>query len=509
VVDSLTHEPIKKASVMLNGRVGLTAVTDASGHFAFHQLPAGQYFVQAQNEHYPVGRLGPDLARQTSVTVAGEEEKRDVTLSLTPGASVRGRILDEEGSPMPQCNVSAMQKTMTDNGVGLVNANGGTLSDENGEYRIANLPAGKYYVMANCPQSIPLPHTFVRRDSAANLPKLAYHNLFYPGTSDPTGAARVEAQPGGLLAGIDFRMAPASGITVRGRTRPSSFEGNLQVLLQPSDPLRRQLGQQGGRVNPSTGEFQFPNVQPGSYELEAFATAGKQSYFARVPVEVGASQPDPVELLLSPGAQISGTLVIEADDKQPLSPSPVRIMLNAVGNQMFFGPSPQAEVKSDGAFVFESVIPGRWRVQLGGPGYVKSVALGDQEVAGDEVDIMAPAPLKIVMSTKYVQVSVSVSPPPASPGSLNGVAWTEASANQQNFGFDTQGNATFSAPPGRYHVCGIAAAQPWNLMQNRGMRKALESHCQTVDVPEGGPQKVQITAIPSQELKRIIDSLDE
>ena len=510
VVDALTHEPVKKASVMLNGRVGLTAVTDASGHFAFRQLPAGQYSVQAQSERYPVGRLGFEFTRQTSVSVAGEEQKRDVTLSLTPGASVRGRILDEEGSPMPQCAVSAMQRTTTERGNGLVNAGGGAQSDENGDYRIVNLPAGKYYLMANCPQSIPLPHAFVRRGSAVDLPRLAYRNLFYPGTSDPTSAARVEAQPGGILAGFDFRMVPASGVTIRGRIRPSSFEGNSQVDLQPSDPLRRWLGQLGGRVNPSTGEFQFPNVQPGSYELEAFGMAGKQSHFARVPVEVGTSAPDPVELLMSPGAQISGTLVIEVDDKQPPNPNPVRIMLNPLGSQVFFGPSPQAEVKSGGTFVFDSLLPGRWRVQLGGPGYVKSVAVGDQETAGDEIEISASAAsLKIVISTKFAQLAVSASPLPLGPGSLTGVAWSATSQMQQNFGFDSQGAATLSVPPGRYHVCGFAAAQPWQALQNRELRKALESHCETVDLSEGGPQKVQISAIPSEELKRIIDGLDE
>jgi hypothetical protein len=510
VVDALTHEPVKKASVMLNGRLGLIAVTDASGHFAFRQLPAGQYLVQAQSAGYPVGRFGIELNRQASVTIAGEEQKRDVTLSLTPGASVRGRILDEEGNPMPQCTVSAMQRTTTERSNGLVNANGGAQSDENGEYRIANLPAGKYYLMANCPQTIPLPHAFIRRGSAADLTRLAYRNLFYPGTSDPSGAARVELQSGGLVAGIDFRMVPASGVTVRGRIRPSSFEGNSQVNLQPSDPLRRWVGQLGGRVNSSTGEFQFPNVQPGSYELEAFATAGKQSYFARVPVEVGTSAPDPVELLMSPGAQISGTLVIEVDDKQPPNPNPVRIMLNPLGSQMFFGPSPQAEVKSDGAFVFESVMPGRWRVQLNGPGYVKSVALGDQEISGDEIEItLAGGPLKIVVGTRFAQLAVSVSPPPAGPSALSGVAWGATAQNQQGFGFDSQGVAHLSVPPGQYHICACMTAQQPMLFQNRALRKVLESHCETVDVTEGGPQKVQISAIPSEELKRIIDSLDE
>jgi hypothetical protein len=509
VVDALTNEPVKKASVMLNGRLSLTAVTDASGHFAFRQLPAGQYFVQAQSDRYPMGRLGLEPARQASITVAGDEQKRDVTLSLTPGASVLGRIVDEEGVPMQQCNVSAMQKNTTQNGMGLVNARGGAQSDENGEYRIANLPAGKYYVMANCPQTIPLPHAFIRRGSVADLPRLVYGNLLYPGTRDPTGAARIELEPGGLVSGIDFPMLPASGVTVRGRVLPSPFDGPRQVDLQPTAPLRF-LGGQGAGLNPTTGEFQIANVQPGSYELVASGTTGNRLYFAKIPVQVGTSPPDPIELLLSAGTRLAGSLVIDGDAQQPPNPNPIHVMLNPASNQPMFGPPPGAEVKTDGTFVFESVIPGRWRVQLNGPGYVKSLTLGDQEISGDEIQITsAAAPLKIVVGTKYVQIAVSVSTLPVSLGGLTGVAWAEASAIEQNFGFDSQGVGNLSLPPGRYHVCGLVAAQPWMLLQNRAFHKALESHCATVDVPEGGPQKLQIAPISSEELKRLSDSLDE
>jgi hypothetical protein len=406
-----------------------------------------------------------------------------------------------------------MLKTTADNEPELVNASGGAQSDENGEYRIVNLPAGRYYVMANCPQGIPLPHAFIRRGSETDLPRLVYRNLFYPGTADPTGAARVEAQPGGIVAGIDFHMVAASGVTVRGRVQPLSPDRNLQVFLQPTDPLRRTFAQQGAFVNPSTGEFRIANVQPGSYELVAMTQGGANgnaSYFAKAPVEVGSSAPGPIELLLAPGAKISGTLVIEGDDKQVPHPNPIRVNLGPSGIPAMFGPPPQAEVKGDGTFVFESVMPGRWRVQANGPGYVKSVALGDREVSGDEIEITAAAgPLKIVMGTKYVQVAVSVSPPPASPGSLTAMAWTDASSIQQSFPFDPQGNANFSVPPGRYHVCGLASAQPWMVLQNRAFRKALESRCESVDIVEGGQPKVQISVISSEELKRVADGLDE
>jgi Carboxypeptidase regulatory-like domain len=510
VVDALTHQPVNKASVMLSGRIGLNAVTDASGHFAFRQLPAGQYMVQAQSEGYPVGRLGSDLTRQVSITLAADEQKRDVEIYLTPGASLRGRIVDEEGNPMPQCSVAPMQYTDTDRGNTLNNAGGFAQSDDKGEYRITNIPAGKYYVMARCPQTIPLPHAFIRRSSAPDVPMLAYTPLFYPGAADPSGAARVEAQPGATLAAIDFRMTPATGVTVRGRARPFAFDRNFQIMLQPKGPMRR-FQQAGARINPSTGEFKIVNVQPGSYELLGVGASEGQSYFARVPIEVGSTSPEPIEVLLSPGPQITGTLAIEGDTKAPVNT--MRVMLNPLEDQYLGGPPPQGEVKSDGSFTLSSVVPGRWRVQVNGvPGYVKSVALGEQEVSGSEVEIgISGARMKIVIGTKFAQFEGTVSALPAGAGPMFGFLWAAAgdSSFQQNFGVDPQGHAALSVPPGRYYVCAIAAAQPWMVMQNRALRKAMESRCEAVDISEGGHQKIQISLMSFEELKRMIDNLEQ
>jgi len=129
---------------------------------------------------------------------------------------------------------------------------------------------------------------------------------------------------------------------------------------------------------------------------------------------VGPSAPDPIELVLTPGDKIAGTLVIEVDAKQPPNPNPRHVMLNPAGNPIFGAP-PQAEVKSDSTFIFDSVLPGRWRVEVDGPGYVKSVALGDKEVSGDEIEItVTGGPLRIVMGTKFAQrFAASGKPRPA------------------------------------------------------------------------------------------------
>jgi len=97
---------VKKATVMLNGKVSLNAVTDASGHFAFRQLPAGQYEMEVRSERYHQcwGRFRSSQSLACHITCA-EEREAGHWLVAHPGASVRGRIVDEDGNPMPRCNV--------------------------------------------------------------------------------------------------------------------------------------------------------------------------------------------------------------------------------------------------------------------------------------------------------------------------------------------------------------------------------------------------------------------
>ena len=509
VMDAITHEPVKKATVMLNGQVGLSAVTDASGHFAFRQLPAGQYTIQANSEKYPFSQFSFEARQFLSISLAADEQKQDISVSLTPGASVRGRIVDDEGNPMSGCNVTAMQ--FRDRGMGrTLQQSGSSQIDEKGEYRISNLPSGKYYIQARCFKTIPLPHAFVRRASIMDVPRLTYAPLFYPGAADPVSAAKVQTSPGADISGIDFRMAPARGVTVRGHAGPAA-DRNIQLSLTPKDPTLREFRTQGARVNSSTGEFQIQNVLPGSYDLVATAAEEGHSYFAKVSVEVGDVPLDPIDLTLAVAPTVSGTISIDGDSKMPMNS--MRVVMSPLEGRSMMGPPPQAEVQSDGTFLVNSVMPGRWRLNVNGiPGYVKSVRQGDQEVSAWDLETgSSSSQLKIVVGTKYAQVEAALAAPAAGGEPITGFL-LPASGDpnfSQNFQVNPQGPSAMSVPPGRYYACAFQAVQPGMLMQNRALRKALESHCETVEAPEGGKTQVQVSVIPAADLQQMLEKIEE
>jgi hypothetical protein len=509
VLDAITHEPVKKAEVALNGpRGSLQAVTDASGHFAFRQLPAGQYNIFANSQKYPPVQGSIELDRQLTISVTAEEQKQDVNFSLIPGGSVRGRIVDEDGNPM-RCNALALQ--FRDTGMGRNRQqSGSSQSDDKGEYRISNVPRGKYYIEAQCNQSVPLPHAFVRRASLMDLPTLTYAPLFYPGTANPTSAAKVEVSPGADVSGIDFRMAPARGITIRGHVG-SAVGRNVLVTLRSKDRTNADWQRRGAPVNQFTGEFQIRNVPPGSYELVAFTPGDGRSDYASASVEVGAAPLDPIDLTLTPAPAVSGSISIEGETKIQLNS--IRVMMNPSDIRQMIAPPPQAEVQSDGTFALNSVMPGHWRLLVNGaPGYIKSVQQGDQDVPPWDIEIgPSPVQLKIVVGTKFAQIDAALAAGPAGTEPASALIW---SANgdpqfQQNIGLNQQGRSRISVPPGKYRACAFAMMQTGALMQNRALRKAVESHCETVEATEEGVTQVQLPLIPAADLKQLLEKIEE
>ena len=143
---------------------------------------------------------------------------------------------------------------------------------------------------------------------------------------------------------------------------------------------------------------------------------------------------------------------------------------------------------------------------------MESVKQGDQDVPPWDIEIgSSPVQLKVVIGTKFAQIDAALAAGPAGTEPASALIW---SANgdpqfQQNIGLNTQGPVRISVPPGKYHACAFAGVQPGALMQNRALRKALESHCETVEATEEGVTQVQLPLIPAADLKQLLEKIEE
>lgn len=171
VVDGSTGEPIDSAAVTLMvGRGGgvrgaqVTAIgpgvpagpaasgpmrllTDASGHFVFHNLPAGAFPLTATAPGYLSGAYGQARPNGPSrpVDVADGARLGDLKIRLWKFAAITGVVTDDLGEPAVGVAIWALRRSLTNGAPRLVQTLRAT-ADDRGEYRLAPLLPGDYLV---------------------------------------------------------------------------------------------------------------------------------------------------------------------------------------------------------------------------------------------------------------------------------------------------------------------------------------------------------------------------
>src|ERR1700722_19753744 len=173
VVDAVTGNPLAGASVASGGMPNATVVrSDAAGHF----------HVTAANGPYVTGVKAGYLPASKSAMSRNPQDFSQLRITLKPEAVITGKVVEEDGFPASRAMVQAMRYGPALDGVRTLNWGGSVQTDDQGEYRVEKLPAGKYYVYVNANDS----SNWDRRYAAQYL----------GGTLDPNDEHAVEVKMG-------------------------------------------------------------------------------------------------------------------------------------------------------------------------------------------------------------------------------------------------------------------------------------------------------------------------
>ncbi len=511
VINEITHVPVRKAQVTLGSANAPPAVTDATGRFAFRNLGPGMYWLQASHPLFPQPARVTQ-SRPLSVTLGQDEQKHDLVIALTPGATISGRVSDEDGKPLAGCSVQALgfQLGQPDRKLSAWNS---ATSDSRGQYRISALPSGRYYLMVQCQQTLPAPHPLIRTGPDVDLPQQRYTLEFYPSPPEVSGAGRFTLAAGAELRSIDFQVRATPAVTVRGR-----FGGDLEALrhntwvqLVPRDPLIGSILQYGCMVDARQNTFRIEAVPPGRYTLIAVAQDEARAYQAKIPIDVGAQTPVPVELAFLSGSSFTGSIEFEGDQPQTLENAQVRLMPM---DSPSYSPTPFSKVDKDRTFALSGVLPGRWRMQVENVmGYVKNLMVGDRPESPHGFNI-GPGPggvMRIVIGVKLAQIEGTVTgnkPEGATnlwlmtvPDDPDQIAEGRISVTAVEGG----GHFTLTGlEPGKYRLYAFAGIEPSAVQQNPGVLKPLEDRGVRLKVEEGAQATAQVQIIPIGELLQAI-----
>jgi protocatechuate 3,4-dioxygenase beta subunit len=386
VVNAITEEPVRKATVVLRamdrGAAAYSSVTDASGHFAIASINPGKYHVSAERVGFARQEFGAKRPNQAGAAVvfSPAESRKGLDIRLTPQGVITGRVLDEDGDPVQHVMVGLLRRVFSDGRRQLMPASQSASTNDLGEYRIFGLAPGRYYLSAVYRRG-----GYIETGDSGEG-REAYPPTFFPGATAAEGAAPLDVAPGATLQGVDIRLQKIPAVRVAGRVvTPDNQPARAIVMLRPhSDAGSAYMGQEISRAFDRQGRFQFSAVTPGSYFLTAQMNGEDERLWARMPVEVGASNIDGLVLTLVPGAELSGVVKFEGSPES--SPSGLRVFLDPE-SRIRGSASP---VRAGGAFTLPNVMPDRYHVNVAGlpdTSYVKSIYFGSADVSSSGLDL--------------------------------------------------------------------------------------------------------------------------
>jgi hypothetical protein len=421
VFNSVTGEPLRKTRLTLLMNVAqqqsqgrqqqpqqpvstYTVTADAEGKYTFANVDPGDYQLTATRDGFADLHLGNRSARKAEPILLGAKDtKTDFNLKLIPYGAIAGVVVDEDGDPIRNLPISAMKWQYTSSGRELREVRKAT-SNDHGEYRIFDLPAGKYYVKIN-PDRLGLRP----QDNGSSVAP-----VFYPGVLEATRATPQELAPGQDLHGVNFGLRRARFATIRGQVIAPPGAYTSAGLLIATDGGTNSTG---GGTDGSDGKFTFAGVPPGPIYVTGGYTAGGQRYDTMVEIDVGSE--DIKGLELRPVAPMDLTGSIRIIGQTPVKPSQISLRLRGPSAGHQENGTDTAVIRDDGSLLFHQLPAGKYRVELGRTQnlYIKSVQWGTQDITDSGLDLLNGIPPR-------TELTITLG---ADAGQIEGIATNEKS----------------------------------------------------------------------------------
>ncbi|HEX9667919.1 MAG TPA: carboxypeptidase-like regulatory domain-containing protein, partial [Thermoanaerobaculia bacterium] len=317
--------------------------TDADGAFRLGDLPRGER-VRLEVSHRS---YAPH--ESSEIEVPTEEP---LTIELRPQGTLAVRVVDPDGEPVPEANVSAVVETRVSSGQGVFSMGSSSYglgkTDQEGA------------LLAH-----PEPGAYVLQVSAAG-----FETQRVPGVEVPAGS---EARP------VKVALRRGAGATLIGRLTDHAGQPLPGFHVQAVPNLEGAEEAPFGRHRAATtqtdaeGSYRLEALRPGRYEVEA---RGRRQRVAHGTVRL-AGGTQRLDLVVEPGVEVSGRIVDASG--QPVGAAAARLQALPGGSTF------HSATATDGSFVFDWVPEGTYQLFAEARGYARAVAPGEVRVAGAAV----------------------------------------------------------------------------------------------------------------------------
>jgi hypothetical protein len=388
VLDAVTKAPLAEVAVRLSRWDGTstyagTAHTDQRGQYEFANIAEGNYSMTAESNDHLFACYQPtrtDPSRCWNVRLARDQSLTGVNFELTPGAIVRGRVVNSSGQPVAGATIrlSAPRQASP-----FAQAGGGRTRVD-GSFELGRIEAGDWTIELEMPAS----------SSAVRHPL-----VYYPGVIERDAARIITLSPGETLGNVDFVLPDLSAnkLTLRVHSPAPPVSDVAAAVIRAAPLMTARVGLDAYGIGHLGG------LLPGRYFAAARTTMGERVFTAFRVVDFTGGPLD-VMLTLQPAAVITGRIVARRGALPPLGG--VRVAAVWVHDDVDVNPlvPDQVEAGADGRFRIDGLF-GRRVMQLIGldPGWgVVSVLQGRRDVTrGVTVAPGSATTVTIVLARRY------------------------------------------------------------------------------------------------------------
>jgi len=411
VVNSVTGEAIPHALVQVYNR---SALTDASGHFEFADLPEMQTAVAVRKPGFFSEQELSRAYRNSDLARVGPDSD-PVTVKLVPESVIYGKV-GSQGDPVERIPVTLYQTSIVEGRRSWEQHQ--TFTDEDGEFRFAELRPGGYLISAG-----------PGLDTSALViagpeSEFGYAKAFYPNAADFSNAAPTSLASGQQVE-IDFSLKKSPAFKLSG-TVVGGAPG-FGVSLTFNDRPGRSFGVPV-RFDPGPQQFEM-RVPGGSYVLHAQSQdqSGAQ-LSADVPITISSDRSGLV-IALEPMPSIPVNLHLEpsqGDNSRQPHPGfssfgsrngiPANITLETTGDTLDrrnYSPYQDQGKDQDkkSQFSFHNVEAGKYNliVRAFEPWYVQSATAGGANLLSEELEVRGSGQsIDIVLRNDGASLNISL-----------------------------------------------------------------------------------------------------
>ena len=335
VINIQNSRTIPRANVTLlhlKGTGSKSQRADGRGHFLFSNVEPGIYRLMADRP----GFFSDDRKReyQPIFEIAAGEHVKDIPVRLVPSALVSGKVRDEYNDPVQDAEIRVLA-VQTRLGQQYLRVAGKAMTDDRGEYRIAGLHPGKYYLVVE-DKSKPLATLTSIIESVNALSKMkdekgrplrvdmpgvpdppyTYAPLFYPDTTDFRQAQSLKLNPGDEIA-ADFLLISAPVVSIHGKV-VNGMTGQTANSATVAAFWTNYV--EGGGIPALLARgssFEVRGIAPGTYTLRATFTENQRVFHGEETIEVGNRGAQNVQITALPDFVATGHVRFAGPTEKP------------------------------------------------------------------------------------------------------------------------------------------------------------------------------------------------